>query len=873
MEPKEPKPKNGEETKEWEEVKDTNKIVTDDSNPSKVNQEIQNEQAELSEIETGSKGQPDFDEMISFNHTYLNYRIAQCFSTKEQLAEATFGLLLTNVFIYSGDAIDINYMENLSNSESVRNIKKKINSYKEDDYQQKITFLENVSFYVKTVGFQETAESILPILSDLPKDKESLIERFFNDFPKFIDEVVKFGDKGYFILKDHMIKLIGDIFSNITNVSILKPVSDGLVYMTKYMKDADKGDCVLKIVIQIAQDDENEQKKEIAINLFGRLAPLVGSELISSYIVPQINLFSYDSSFKVRKEVVCQLKNICDKIDKPSFKKRLLPIYKNLSSDSAWQVKKVAAEILPEITKLCDSETTNKDLLPIFKSFVKDEKNQVRNIAIEIFGEFISLINKSSMDNVSELLDFYVTTIMDLSTSKKENKMIIQKCAFNFPAVLQFFGPESWPKLKPCFVKMANEKDEKIKIPLAASMGEISKLLGSELTESDLLEYVDKFFKSSSQNSELKIKILTALPEIIKNINSNKKNSYLEFIKYMIGNKEDKWRRRVTYCKIIGKFNGTYTDNIIYKRVFPIAINFCFDEVSRVRSISAKKNSRLILQLITGKEEYRDKTMKIIQSFAQSINFRYRQLFIFMCKHLFENEEVFKTYISDLLLDLAYDKITNVRIVLAQFLCDLIKKAKYAYLKKNETIRKIIKILKNDKSEEVKSIINQITDIEDIEVELNKEVNHKFKDLMKFVSSEFGITKNVPLYSKFMEKKDKKSETPNPETPNPETPNPETPQETKPDTTNESTPTSETKDNIKEKVEEKTEQKLGDKKEEKKEEKEEEKPEEKTQEKEEQKPEEKAQEKKEEKSDEKPEEKKEDTQEEKKEDKPEEKKE
>ena len=816
MEPKESKPKNGEDIKEWEEIKENNQIITNDSNPSKINQDIQNEQAELSEIETGSKGQ-DFDEMISFNHTYLNYRIARCCATREQLNEATFGLLMTNVFIYSGDAIDINYMENLSNSESVKSIRKKINSYKDDDITTKTTFLENVSYYVKTVGFQETAESIIPILSDLPKEKEELTQRFFNDFTKFVDEIVKFGDKAYFILKDHMINLIGDIFSNSTNINILNSVANGLVHMTKYMKEADKGESVLKIVIQMAQEDENEQKKEIAISLFGRLAPLVGSELISSYIVPQINFFSNDGSYRVRKEVANQLKNICDKIDQQSFKKRLLPVYKNLSSDSSWYVKKVTAEILPEITKLCDTQTITKELLPIFKKFVQDEKNQVRNIAIEIFGEFISLINKTSIDNFSELLDFYVNTIMDLSTSKKENKTIIQKCAYNFPAVLMFFGAEAWPKLKPCFVKMANEKDEKIKMPLGAAMGEISNLLGSELTESDLLEYVDKFFKSSSQNSELKIKILTALPEIIKNINSNKKNSYLEFIKYMIGNKDDKWRKRVTYCKIIGKFNGTYTDNIIYKRVFPIAINFCFDDVSRVRSISARKNSRLILQLITGKEEYRDKTMKIIQSFAQSINFRYRQLFIFMCKHLFENEEVFKTYIADLLLDLAYDNITNVRIILAQFIYDLIKKPKYSNLKKNETIRKIIKILKNDKSEEVKSIINKVTDVEDIEVELNKEVNHKFKDLMKFVSSEFGITKNVPLYSKFVEKKSPKEETSDKETPQGES------SESSSESSSSNENKEENKDNIKEKVEEKTEQKVEEKEEETPEEKKEEK--------------------------------------------------
>ena len=819
MEPKDPKIKTIEENKDWEEVKDSNQIASNNPNPSTINQEIQNEQAELSEIETGNKGQPDFDEMISFNHTYLNYRFARCFATREQLNEETFGLLLTNVFIYSGDAIDINYLDNLPNTEAVKNVRKKINSYKNNDINYKITFLENVSFYVKTVGFQETAESILPILSDLPKEEEELTPRFFNDFTKFVDEIVKFGDKAYFILKDHMITLIGEVFNNTKNMTILKQVSDGLVYMTKYMKEADKGEAVLRIVIQMAQENDVEEKKETAIILFGRLSSLVGSELILSYIVPQIAFFSNDTTPRIRKEVVNQLKNIGDKIDSANFKRRLLPIYKKLSADPKWQVKKVAAEILPVITKLCDTDTINKDLLPIFKSFVQDETPQVRNISIEIFGEFISLIKKESLDNFSELLDFYVNTISNLSSSKKDNKLIIQKCAYNFPAVLQFFGAESWPKLKPCFIKMANEKDEKIKMPLGAAMGEISNILGSELTESDLLEYVDKFFKSSSQNSELKIKILNSLPSIIKNINSNKKNSYLEFIKYMIGNKDDKWRKRVTYCKIIGKFNGTYSDNIIYKRVFPIAINFCFDDVAQVRSISAKKNSRLILQLISGKEEYRDKTMKIIKSFAQSINFRYRQLFVYMCKHLFGNEEVFKTYIADLLLDLAYDNITNVKIKLAGFIHDLTKKEKYAHLKKNETIRKIIKVLKNDKSDEVKSIINKITDVEDIEVELKKEVNNKFKDIMKFVSDEFGITKNVPLHSIFKEKT-QKSETENQElkvsdivseTPKPK----ESKEENAENNKNENT--EKTEKETEQKVEEKTEEQTDKAKEEKKE--------------------------------------------------------
>jgi serine/threonine-protein phosphatase 4 regulatory subunit 1 len=750
---------------EWEQIENTavnsGNSINNTSTISSSSQDPQNDQVDLSEVETGNKDQPDFDEMISFNHTYLNYRVARCCTTREQLNEATFGLLMTNVFIYSGDLVDFTSMSNMSNSEAVKNVRKKINDYKDADIQVKITTIENVAFYVKTVGFQETAESILPILTDLPKEKEVLNERFFNIFPKFVDEIVKFGDGAYFILKDHMVNLIREILSNTKNASVLKAVADGLIYMAQFMKDEDKGSSILTIVIQMAQEVEDDQRKETAMNLFGSLAPLVGTELIECYIIPQVISFVNDTSYKVRKEVAVQLVNICEKIPPELFKKRMLNVYKQLSQDSSWIVKKVAAENLPKITKLCDTETISKELLPIFKNFVHDEKGAVRNVAIEIFGEFISLIKPSETQNFTELLDFYVETIVDLGSSKKENKSIIQKCAYNFPAVLQFFGAEAWPKLKPCFVKMASEKDEKIKMPLAASLGEISKLLGSELTESDLLEYVDKFFKSSSQNSELKIKILTILPEIIKNIASNRKNSYLEFIKYMIGNKDDKWRKRVTYCKIIGKFNGTYSDAIIYKRVFPIAINFCFDDVSQVRSKSARNNSRLILQLISSKTEFKDKTMKIVTSFAQSINFRYRQLFIFMCKHLFENEEVFKANIADLLLDLAYDKIVNVRIILADFLCKLLKKEKYAELKKNETVRKIIKIFKNDKNEEIQNIIKDINDVEDIEVELTKEVNQKFKDNMKFVSSEFGITRNVPLNSKILVREEKTEAAPN----------------------------------------------------------------------------------------------------------------
>jgi hypothetical protein len=199
---------------------------------------------------------------------------------------------------------------------------------------------------------------------------------------------------------------------------------------------------------------------------------------------------------------------------------------------------------------------------------------------------------------------------------------------------------------------------------------------------------------------------------------------------------------------------------MIYKRVFPIAINFCFDDISQVRFCSAKKNSKLILQLISGKEEYRDKTIIIIKSFAQSINYKYRQLFVLMCKHLLGNE-IFEKNIAELLIDLAYDQVPNVKIVLAKFVYNLLRKEKYKNLEKNETIKKIVKILKKDKNKEALSYMDKINNLklDDVIVENEKNVNLKFKDNMNFVSKEFGITRNVPLDSVFKESKFKGDDT------------------------------------------------------------------------------------------------------------------
>ena len=71
---------------------------------------------------------------------------------------------------------------------------------------------------------------------------------------------------------------------------MVKTVCDRLVYIINYKKDEHKGKSVLAIVIKIAQDDDDNHKREIAMRLFWDFTPLVHTNLIQLYVIIKLIL-------------------------------------------------------------------------------------------------------------------------------------------------------------------------------------------------------------------------------------------------------------------------------------------------------------------------------------------------------------------------------------------------------------------------------------------------------------------------------------------------------------------------------------------------------------------------------------------------------
>ena len=123
---------------------------------------------------------------------------------------------------------------------------------------------------------------------------------------------------------------------------------------------------------------------------------------------------------------------------------------------------------------------------------------------------------------------------------------------------------------------MVTDKDSRVRKSLASSLAEVANIVGLQVTENELVPVLDKF---SKDEGEIQNTLLKTLPQFLKSLKEPSRRSYLERLRRFL-NPREKWRTRMEYSAILGEYSGVFDDEITYKQIFPISLNFCFDDVN-----------------------------------------------------------------------------------------------------------------------------------------------------------------------------------------------------------------------------------------------------------------------------------------------------
>jgi len=380
------------------------------------------------------------------------------------------------------------------------------------------------------------------------------------------------GEEGYRLYLNEVLPLLRTLIQD-TQREARTAGCTALAAVAPLARAEDMGAAVLTIALELAHVEEGveeeEGKRVSACGLLGALAESLGPDLCMQFIIPEVLNLMEDALFKVRKALLGALEGVCRTAGPTATRERILPCFLARCSDEVWGVRKAAVECLPSFSRCVEPRVRVLELLPAFERLSGDVSKWVRGQCALSVGLFFSSLPSKAI--TPSLLEMYTKTALSsegtlppllltgeggvhtryvdpLSSSSNSggsggeapsfssSTPVINysssnsgggdsaeagaAASFCFPGVALALGRSRWGELRAFFEGCWQDSSKRIRKPMAHSLHEIARIVGSEASEADILPAADFFFfRDPSEECRLGAisnlnSILTALPAL-----------------------------------------------------------------------------------------------------------------------------------------------------------------------------------------------------------------------------------------------------------------------------------------------------------------------------------------------------------------------
>ena len=175
-----------------------------------------------------------------------------------------------------------------------------------------------------------------------------------------------------------------------------------------------------------------------------------------------------------------------------------------------WQVRHSALFALPAILSRLPPSQRRALALETIITLSKDNSATVRSGVLEALGEVLYTFHEDEDGPPVQLLQLFLgredKRVRDSSQPRADQSQDLENnsretllesfyndpsrplvCAFNYPAVALTLGRNRWPELREAYLHIASDKSFRVRRTLAASLGELAKIIGAENAQRDLV--------------------------------------------------------------------------------------------------------------------------------------------------------------------------------------------------------------------------------------------------------------------------------------------------------------------------------------------------------------------------------------------------
>lgn len=316
----------------------------------------------------------------------------------------------------------------------------------------------------------------------------------------------------------------------------------------------------VKEVQRVAKDPIYWVRREASYTL-GALAKVVPAEIVFSSLLPLLEKLCQDDVWHVRHSALFALPATLARLSPNQRRAVALRVIMPLSGDCSSNVRTAVLEALGEVlyTFHEDKDGVPPELLELFLGRRQD------------FGSGSSISSSSSRKSSNEdWSDHYPAWALESSAHPREEEGANDAdiwndptrpliCAFNYPALALTLGKERWGELRELYLELSTSLVVKVRCTLAASLGELAKILGAENAHNDLM----RVFKSSitAEEGEVRLKAIEALELFVAQLGDDDRWEVVDvLLSTWNSHRLRGWREREGVVKLLTAFSDHQYD-------------------------------------------------------------------------------------------------------------------------------------------------------------------------------------------------------------------------------------------------------------------------------------------------------------------------
>ncbi|KAJ7273605.1 armadillo-type protein, partial [Mycena haematopus] len=457
--------------------------------------------------------------------------------------------------------------------------------------------------------------------------------------------------------------------------------------------------------------------------------------------VREVERVSHDPVYWVRREASYALGALAKVVPDELVVLTLIPLFDNLRRDSQWHVRHSALYALPGILSRLTPTKRRTLALDTILPLSTDEAQPVRSGVLESLGEVLYTFHEDDSGPPEELVQLFLgrredRRVRDGQQAAQDRDQVINSlfgrpqpprsvssetdspltsfytdparpliCAFNYPAVALTLGRARWGELRGTYLDIAANREVAVRRTLAASLGELAKIIGEENAERDLMDVWWNAVRSEEE--AVRNKALECVEVFVAAL---KQQPRIAIVSGLLTIWQEGvfrgWRERKDIANSLGGLAGLVGHDIpaVLMGLLREALE---DAVAAVREAAISALPRL-WSMFAGQQADLSELRQNIQTLSQSELYRQRMTFVACLQALIANgpnNQPFITSEDDLWSAVSYladDVVVGVRIGIAR----LARVASERYQSGHQqTMVNLIRHLSLDSSPDVRSYV------------------------------------------------------------------------------------------------------------------------------------------------------------------------